>query len=1042
LLKPKDSLNFLVIAFFALTPLLWFRDGLLIAGGDGPVFLDPVNYLQSFVRYPVTHLNGVMPFEVCLIFPFLLFFKVCQCLGLSLLASEKILFVAYFLGAGMSMNYLMSVVYEGDTLFARIARLIASLFYMFNYFVILLTPLLAQFLAYVLLPLVLGLYMRGIRQGTPLFRRSFLFACALSLLPPAFANPPFLAMIVLILALYTVYDLVIVNRFANLGRAASFILLSAVLYLLFNMWFLAVWFRYFTSVTGVSEALLTSYWNPGSTLNQTVALHGSWAWNEFYFPFFTFYEHTVFKVVVYLLPAAVFVVLLLRINNLRAYFFLLLCFLGIFLAKGRWGLLGNVYAYLYDHCPLFWMFREPHAKFTVMTVTGYAVLFGAAVAAAAERLTTAGARRGWRRAARVTTVTGMTAAAAGFICLSAWPAFTGDIIFDRRGEIPGFRVKVPDDWTKAAEFFNATEGDSRIIELPQNMWASVWLGWEHGYASGGNPVSFLFNKPAIHSPSLNLVSRQFYNQLRAGASPALYKLLDVLHVKYLLQRNDYLWKTLRTDSPQRVKEMVGKQEQIALKETYGNLDVYESSDGGALFGVADSMTGVFGGGRALGAMSMFYDLEAAGLYFFGQLGIGKDREYVPMISRAVLFNTSIADVARDLTGSEYRIVPSTFLRWGDADPAKGWVPANDFDREPFSEAERPFVSGNYIDSLCGVFTASSRPLAMRYEASRAGRYVVLARYAAFAGAKLRIAIDQKQVGGEGDGIADQLHWQEFGTVDLAIGAHTVTLAGEGGRLFVDVIVIVPEETLRQNEMYVRNLFGEKDMRVDHLFAASKDDAGSRTFDCLTKGVYRIAWVPRPAEAGPAASGAVVDGTPAGTGETAGGICSVTKTLEAGRHSLKVNGGFVFARVSSADEASRQTPPRIRYEKAGASRYLLEMRAQPGPYYLFFKEPYDSNWELYRASGSGTEECLKGFDLFSIFKGRGGLEKINKQYVVYGYANAYHMDSGDSGKFLLENRMQRVFEAGVLVSLVSFAASCVIAVCCGCGSRSGRSGCRT
>lgn len=1030
MLRLRNKLPIFIIALFSLVPLLWFKKGLLIAGGDGSIFLNPVNYLQSFVRYPVPDLNGVLPHEVCLIFPFLLFFQCCQYIGLSLISSEKILFVTYFIAAGLSMHYLMSVVLRDDGPFSGVARLIASLFYMFNYFVILLTPLLSQFIVYVLLPLILGLYIRGIQPVTPLLKRSILFVCVLSLLPMAYANPPFLAMIVLILALYTVYDLIVINRFSNVIRIVQFGAVSVVLYVVLNLWFLAVWYLYFKGSGGVSEAILPGYWNPGSTIDQTFVLHGSWAWNEVYFPFYTYFEKTVFKVFLYLLPVAAFGLLISKKNNLKVYFFFLIAFIGVFMAKGRWGLCGNIYVYLYDHCPMFWMFREPHAKFTVWTVLGYAVLLGGTVSAIARRLSEmCGNVRSHPAAAR-SAVISVTAAAVLFICVNAWPAFTGDMIFDRRGDIPGFRVKIPDYWRETADYFNTQKGDFRIVELPQNTWASIWLGWEHGFAAGGNPVNFLFNKSTIHSPSLNTVSRQFYRQLREGSTTALYKLLQLLHVKYLFQRNDYLWKVLETDSPEKVKKMLGNQERIILKHCYGKIDVYESQSASSLFNATDKLAGVFGGSAALGAMSMLYDIEDVGLYFFGQSCEKEDRQYLQIVSPVILFNSSIEDVARDMIGSEYKVIPSAFLKWGDSDVQRCWVPASDVSREPFNQDERALLSGCQLSSRCGVFTASRNPLTMRYRAQGDGTYVVLARYAAFADARLRVDIDAARLApGTDTADGNRLYWRECGRIHLSEGLHSVSLLNEGGRLFVDAIIIAPEEALLKNEEDVKKVFEGKDMPVEYVFASTGKRTDTIAVHIAKKGIYRIAAVPRVEDRGVARIELRVDDSVTTLNRDAGGggVYGNDVALEAGLHRIQAVNGWCYVRVSPAVTADRPAYPVVTYSKHGSGRYLLDIEQHAKPYFLIFKDVYDANWELHRINGPDAGFRVKPFDLFSGFRNDRNLERIHKQYIVYGYANAYYMNSPDGGRYVLEHRLQRVFETSILISLASAVICFIITV---------------
>jgi hypothetical protein len=1007
-----------------LVPLLWFQRGLIIAGGDAPIYLDPAAYFENYVRYPVEHMNGVKPIEVCLIFPFLLFFWVFGKMGLAVVTIQKLLFVLYTATTGVSMYYLLRIIIPERDSRAEFGRLCGALFYMFNYFVILVNVMLTQYIAYALLPLLLGLFIRGTEASQSLTKRAVLFVIALSFLPVAFSNPPFLAVLVIILSLYALYDCVVINSWKNSGRILLFTGLSTVLYVLANAWFLLVWYVYFTSSGNVSEGMLPGYWNPGSTLNRTFVLQGSWAWNEMYFPaFYDYFEKTFFKLFLFVYPIGAFSVLLFPKLRRKVFFFVFLALIGIFFAKGRWGLFGGLYENLFEHVKLFWMFREPHTKFTLFTVLSYSVLLGIAVYNVCAKFMSV--NRNKRLAGGM--YYGMGTVVVCMILYQAWPLLSGDVISDKRGVIPSFHVKIPDGWNAAATQLNGEKGDFRILELPENKWAAIWLGWEHGFAAGGNPVSFLFHKATIHSPQLNLISRQVFYSLRKRTMTRVYKLLQLLHVKYLVQRNDYLWKTLQSDSPAQIAGMLSRQESLKKVASHGKLDVYENTAPTTLFSTAGGLTAIVGGAASLDALSCFYDFENMQFYFLRQFGKQTDDEYIPTVNRIIFYNSLFGDLVNCLIPERWRIAPADVLQWSDVDCARGWVPVSDLTKDPFTFDERTFLAGAYISAARAVFTASQAPLCANYVAETAGRYFVRVRWAAVTpDSRLRVSIDGKRIASlsRPAGGLQHIAWQDADVVYLEKGNHSVELAGAGGRILVDEIIVAPEEACAQVENKAKKLF---DKGISLEYVVLNDTAASVTVPVyVPEESFRCEVLPLDQNA--TEGGAVsIDGKPIAFFPSGTALESDAFDLSAGEHLLAVAQKNLAVRLSPVRRDPLVQLPEMRIDRYGASRYLIKPTQSDTPFSIVFKAPYDVNWELYALAGDDVRK-MRSFDLLSWCRPLRGAKKAGIHRLVNGYANGFLVYPVTEGTaYLLENRMQRVFETGMCISLATLACMIVYVV---------------
>src|SRR5574337_2741 len=88
----------------AIPPLIWFREGLIIAGGDNFFYLDPG---ANFYKYAYAWLSnfgaGLPNLNVPQIFPFMFFWVLMKNFELSLVNIEKLWATLLFILPGLSM---------------------------------------------------------------------------------------------------------------------------------------------------------------------------------------------------------------------------------------------------------------------------------------------------------------------------------------------------------------------------------------------------------------------------------------------------------------------------------------------------------------------------------------------------------------------------------------------------------------------------------------------------------------------------------------------------------------------------------------------------------------------------------------------------------------------------------------------------------------------------------------------------------------------------------------------------------------------------
>jgi len=170
-------LGILIIFLFALVPLLWFKPGFIISGGDQVIYLNPASGLKSVYLWDRFSQGGTISGYTFILFPFLTFFGLAKLFGASAIFSQKIWFVLLYLGPMLSMYYLYGVVAGKERSYGRI---LASIFFVFNIYFFTMNPLRSSdfFLAATAAALILAFFIKGLNE--PNKRGKYLVLVALS----------------------------------------------------------------------------------------------------------------------------------------------------------------------------------------------------------------------------------------------------------------------------------------------------------------------------------------------------------------------------------------------------------------------------------------------------------------------------------------------------------------------------------------------------------------------------------------------------------------------------------------------------------------------------------------------------------------------------------------------------------------------------------------------------------------------------------------------------------------------------------------------
>ena len=579
-----------LIILLGLLPLTWFRGQNLISGGDFGMPLDWGKYRRVMgCTWDETISLGSPDFrQVALLIPYGLLGAGLESVGFSLVAIEKIFFVVWFAGAGLSFYYLTGVLGM-----RRLGRLAAALFYMFNPFSLVIIWRVSHGLIqmpYAFAPLVLGLYLGGLKgqKGA----RYLILANLLWLLATAsaYANPRMIVVHWLPMAVYFVWELVLSKdrrKRLALGRyTASFL----VYWLLINAYWLvpslAAWRQSVASahspflLPDLEQLKLTSV-----RLVEAVRMLGYWSLNsgfkgDPYYPYWSYYQRPVIVGISWLIPILVVGGLLnSRVKGKKiGYFLASLLIGGLIGIGGAYPPLGGLLLALYRRLPLLALLTRFNFLFYGLpTYLALTVLVGYGFITFYDH--------GLKRLGRL-----VWAPLSGLIILLCvvlvFPFWNGEVIKAEGDLFPGERTAVPDYWWEVKDWLTDQKEFFRILPLPMSKTYNVAFNWGEGY-SGGDPTRWLAEQPVLNAntgESFTIPMLVGESLERGSQSGSLAKLLGFLNVRYLLVRGDSRWEFPRGQGwwfnhhLENIGRFVGSQEGLSLEKKIGPLEFYRLDD--------------------------------------------------------------------------------------------------------------------------------------------------------------------------------------------------------------------------------------------------------------------------------------------------------------------------------------------------------------------------------------------------------------------------------------------------------------------------------
>ena len=574
--KFKKFFPLLIIFLLGLTSLLWFKKDFLILYTDMDIPLLPkYNLYTSFFSLSINQQH---------IFPFYIFFAIFDYVGLKLHQIEKLWFLICYLLIGFSMFYLIKTLFKDEK---NIISIVSSTFYMFNLYLlhIIQPPLM---LLYALTPLILGYFIKGLNYIDNKKKSNFylILTCIATFFTTAsIANPPLYSMMFIILTSYSIFFF-LTNR-KKIVKGFLYYLKFLFFYLILELpIIILLYFTYNSPVkklmTGRELEIGTFSWSHiRSSFLNIFRLIGHWGWFTDYSakPWISYgpiyFSNNFLIVFTYILTFLAFLALFLKPKNKNIRYFTILALIALFLSHGLHEPTTKLFSIFYKYIPFFWLYREPFAKFTLLIAFSYSILIGYSVNVLTnfinnflrEKLINKSIHKKIRNIIPIF----FPLIVIIVIVITSYPLITGNITPDSSGHI-----KIPDYWFDISKFVR--EVDSKLFWFPK---VPLYRLYKWGF-SGMSLIRYIAPLNSVNDYGSiflydNKIVEKLENEIGELDKNVISRLLSILNVKYIIQRNDISPKIEGTMLPDISREALEKATNIEFYKKFGQLYVYENT---------------------------------------------------------------------------------------------------------------------------------------------------------------------------------------------------------------------------------------------------------------------------------------------------------------------------------------------------------------------------------------------------------------------------------------------------------------------------------
>ncbi len=641
-----------VITLLGMVPLFYFRDGLPIFGGDHGAW--PYNPSFQIERYSFLWNfrggEGYNPIGPLLIPP-LIFLQFLQTLGVSVGISEAILLSLLFAGSGLAMYFLAISLFGSKR---RLLATTAAVIYLFNSERLLrwAIPSYIMFSAYLLYPLILALFINGLKSKKILRGAAFLVLGSLVLMTGNYMPSYFLIIYSTLFAYFVFYLLTADSKEKRL-RAIKFAFISAILFISTNLWWLApllVSFKeglsWFTA-SGMSLEWAVKNYSQYTSFLHLFQLHGWPGWGSPSFGYDAAYVKNPILILLSFLPTLLLIAGLVLLGSKKAgikekktlLFLAAFYLLALFLSKGIHEPLEIVNWWLYRYIPGFVIFRTGFLKFGIMLGLSLSLLAGFGLEAV---------NRFFKKLKAA--MTGKILVVVFFLLylIYNFPFFTGEAILSKKVFFDSsVHHNIPDDYFEAAAWVNQMPTDFKLFSLPaQGNWEVCRWDDEEKYV-GVDVLNELVEKPIKRAYVPGELIKDSVNKLLLQKKVLkIEKLLGLQNVKYLLLHNDIDSSVFGNLSAEYIRKQLANHPNIKLEQTFGKLDFYKLDDQYFLPQIFTPQAATYVAGEDLDFINLasFSDFEIRNeVYFANDIRLGEEKNEILERADNILINVRLVD---------------------------------------------------------------------------------------------------------------------------------------------------------------------------------------------------------------------------------------------------------------------------------------------------------------------------------------------------------------------------------------------------------------
>jgi len=574
LLKPPTIFVVIFLLILSVIPFLGYHN-VIIPETDIGYDINPLNsFLKKIFLWDKNFIFGTPIFAVANFYNILnvSLFE----LNISSFAAKQIWFSFLLFIAGTSMYYFIGVLFGKEK---RLFRIISAVTYMYSFFLIrMLIVASTMVIGYVVFPLLLGLYINGLKKE----KNYIYYAVLLSLTSIILSNINLTLIVIDVIAIF-IFLLVylIKNKYISFLHIFKFNILLLTLTLLISAWWLMPLVKNSISDQGhVAEALAgetSETYNRRSSYLETFRLLGDMGFYGQYkgvpnISFAKYYmENPIVIISTFLFPVlSICGLFFIRSKRGRLYLIFLLVFFSA-MAVGAYpitntSITGRIYLWCYAHVPLFSIFRNGYKSVAIISFV-YAVLLGCLVSSiyAYSKEKFEKTNKFFRKALSVFFLSLIFV----IIIINSFPLWMGKIFDDKKFK------EVPSYWYETGDYLNKQPQDFRVLMFPDS-----YFGVYNWGAPKGSIANALINKPSIETRGGSWGYKRFtklvYDNFSNNSS--FNGMISLCNIKYIIQRNDIDWTYYDTTPPEKIKEMLLVRDYLVFEKKFGELDLYRVKD--------------------------------------------------------------------------------------------------------------------------------------------------------------------------------------------------------------------------------------------------------------------------------------------------------------------------------------------------------------------------------------------------------------------------------------------------------------------------------